>query len=94
MTSPSLAYQDAMNGIAILYDALSNAENELDKFKNPWIKCSERMPELDDDGHSEMVLVVGKKKIIQPNFLVDDEWVFLMDITHWMPLPELPKEQV
>ena len=73
MTAPSLAYQDAMNGIAILYDALSNAENELDKFKNPWIKCSERMPELDDDGHSEMVLVVGKKKIIQQNFLVDDE---------------------
>lgn len=34
MTAPSLAYQDAMNGIAILYDALSNAENELDKFKN------------------------------------------------------------
>ncbi len=33
MTAPSLAYQDAMNGIAILYDALSDAENELDKFK-------------------------------------------------------------
>lgn len=31
MTAPSLAYQDAMNGIAILYDALSYAENELDK---------------------------------------------------------------
>lgn len=39
MTSPSLAYQDAMNGIAILYDELSNAENELDKLKNPWVKC-------------------------------------------------------
>ena len=46
MTAPSLAYQDAMNGIAILYDALSNAENELDKLKNPWIKCSERLPKL------------------------------------------------
>ena len=92
MTAPSLAYQDAMNGIAILYDELAYAENELDKLKNPWIKCSERMPELDDDGRSEMVLVVGKKKIIQQNFLVDDEWVFSMDITHWMPLPELPKE--
>lgn len=92
MTAPSLAYQDAMNGIADLYNALSNAENELDKLKNPWIKCSERMPELDDDGHSKMVLVVGKKKIIQQNYLVDDEWVFLMDITHWMPLPELPKD--
>lgn len=48
MTSPSLAYQDAMNGIAILYDAFSNAENELDKFKNPWIKYNECMPSKDD----------------------------------------------
>lgn len=94
MTSPSLAYQDAMNGIAILYDALSNAENELEKFKNPWIKCSERMPELDDDGHSEMVLVAGRNGSIHLNFLIDDEWSLAMEATHWMPLPELPKEQV
>ena len=70
MTSPSLAYQDAMNGIAILYDELAYAENELDKLKNPWIKCSERMPEL------------------------DDEWSLAMEITHWMPLPQPPKEKV
>lgn len=57
-----------------------------------WIKCTERMPELDDDGHSEMVLVVGPKGIIQQNFLIDDEWVFPMEITHWIPLPELPEE--
>lgn len=92
MTSPSLAYQDAMNGIAILYDALSDAENELDKFKNPWIKCSERMPELDDDGHSEMVLVAGRNGSIRLNCLIDDEWSLAMEITHWMPLPQPPKE--
>ena len=40
MTAPSLAYQDAMNGIAILYY----------------------------------------------------DWEFGEDITHWMPLPELPKD--
>ena len=49
MTSPSLAYQDAMNGIAILYDALSNAENELDRLRNPWIKCSDRLPNVMPD---------------------------------------------
>ncbi len=58
-----------------------------------WIKCTERMPELDDDGHSEMVLVVGPKKIIQQNFLIDNEWVLPMEVTHWMPLPELPEEE-
>ena len=46
MTAPSLAYQDAMNGIADLYNALSNAENELDKLKNPWIKCNDKSPKV------------------------------------------------
>ena len=46
MTSPSLAYQDAMNGIAILYDASSNARKELDKLKNAWIKCSNKAPKV------------------------------------------------
>lgn len=50
------------------------------------------MPELDDDGHSEMVLVVGPKKIILQNFTIEDEWQLPMGITHWMPLPKLPEE--
>lgn len=94
MTSPSLAYQDAMNGITTLYDELSYAENELDKLKNPWIKCSERMPELDDDGRSEIVLVAGRNGSINLNFLIDDKWFNAMEVTHWMPLPQPPKEQV
>lgn len=57
-----------------------------------WIKCSERMPELDDDGYSEMVLVVGPQKIIYQNLLKDNEWVLPMEVTYWMPLPELPEE--
>ena len=57
-----------------------------------WIKCTERMPELDDDGHSEMVLAVDTKKRIHMNFLVDDEWILPAEITHWMPLPELPEK--
>lgn len=58
-----------------------------------WIKCTERMPELDDDGLSERVLVVGPEKIIQQNFLIYGEWVFPMDITHWMPLPDMPEDE-
>lgn len=58
-----------------------------------WIKCTERMPELDDDGHSEMVLAVGPKKVILQNFTVDDKWQLPMKVTHWMPLPELPEEE-
>ena len=59
-----------------------------------WIKCSERLPELDDDGHSEMVLVADRNGSIRLNYLIDDEWMVPIEVTHWMPLPELPKEQV
>lgn len=58
-----------------------------------WIKCSERMPELDDDGYSEMVLVVSSRGLIYQNYTIDNEWAVPTDITHWMPLPELPKDQ-
>ena len=92
MTAPSLAYQDAMNGIAILYEALSNAENELDKFKNTWIKCSDRLPDLDDDGYSERVLALDSDEDIIFSWIVNHDWEFGEDITHWMPLPELPKD--
>nr|DAK06701.1 MAG TPA: Protein of unknown function (DUF551) [Caudoviricetes sp.] len=93
MTAPSLAYQDAMNGIAILYDALSNAENELDKLKNAWIKCSERMPELDDDGYSEPVLAINEIGNIQVvSFYSGEGCDSCNEITHWMPLPQPPKE--
>ena len=57
-----------------------------------WIKCTERMPELDDDGASEVVLVVGPKRVILQNFTLDDIWQLPMEVTHWMPLPELPEE--
>lgn len=57
-----------------------------------WIKVTDCIPELDDDGHSEMVLVVGPKKIILQNFTIEDEWQLPMGITHWMPLPKLPEE--
>ena len=59
---------------------------------NTWIKCSERMPELDDDGHSEMVLALDTKNMIHLNFLRDDGWLLPAEVTYWMPLPELPEE--
>lgn len=59
-----------------------------------WIKCTERMPELDDDGFSEMVLVFSSSKNIYQNYVIDNEWAVDTDITHWMPLPQPPKEKV
>lgn len=62
-------------------------------MSNQWIKCSERMPELDDDGYSELVLAVSRNRSIHLNFLIDGEWVLTMEVTHWMPLPEPPEEE-
>lgn len=50
------------------------------------------MPELNDKGQSEIVLAVGPKKVIFQNFTVDGKWKLPMEVTHWMPLPELPEE--
>lgn len=92
MTSPSLAYQDAMNGIADLYNALSDAENELDKFKNPWIKCSDRLP----PNHTKVLCC--NRLTIAIATRVNDSWFtsissYPMHPTHWMPLPPPPKDE-
>lgn len=91
MTSPSLAYQDAMNGIAILYDALSDVENELDKLKNPWIKCTENLPEQG----VKCLVFDAETKYISINIIMEDgKWYVGYNITHWMPLPQPPKEKL
>lgn len=57
-----------------------------------WINCNERMPEVDENGCSETVLVVGKKGMVLLNFIYHYNWKLPMEVTHWMPMPELPEE--
>lgn len=58
-----------------------------------WIKVTDRLPELDDDGHSEMVLALDNKGMRHLNFLKDTGWLLPAGVTHWMPLPELPEKE-
>ena len=64
-----------------------------------WIKCSERMPDPGEDAH----LVHGKLYAIYGVFdytMRDGKWIWksvngndmTRFVTHWMPLPEPPKE--
>lgn len=69
--------------------------------KTPWISVEERLPEPEKD-----VIILNKRKQVDIDFLTDDfeggyywwksdEAIFCEDdeITHWMPIPELPKEE-
>lgn len=72
-----------------------------------WIPVSERLPEDEDDGETVLAVVFGKphknitlhhaimtaEYFYQGGWLVDEypEWENPI-VTHWMPLPEPPKE--
>lgn len=70
-------------------------------YTSPWISVKERLPEPEKE-----VIILDKRKHIDIDFLTDDgegghywwksdESIFCEDdeITHWMPIPELPKEE-
>ena len=55
-----------------------------------WIPVKERLPWK---GHC--ILALDERSVINITFRMDDQWAGVnpnIAITHWMPLPELPKE--
>ena len=65
--------------------------------KLPWISVNEKLPPVEKDNLSIKVIVVSNKgKIHFSRYDYDMEgWISsVLDIvfTHWMPIPELPKE--
>ena len=70
---------------------------------NRWIPCSERMPTMNEMRQSDCVLVFAlDENWIGMAYYIGDGWAFAdaqtkprletVEITHWMPLPEPPKE--
>ena len=77
-----------------LQEGLSIAD---DNPKLPWISVNEKLPPIEKDNLSIKVIVVSTKgKIDFSRYDYDMEgWISsILDIvfTHWMPIPELPKE--
>ena len=62
-----------------------------------WISVKDRLPEEGSVDNPNWVLIAVKRKDEEPfaimDFLVNGEWCgFGNEVTHWMPLSELPKE--
>jgi hypothetical protein len=68
---------------------------------SPWISVEDKLPELEKE-----VIILDKRKHTDIGFITDDgyggyywwkndETIWCKDdeITHWMPIPELPKEE-
>jgi hypothetical protein len=83
--------------IELLESKVKELSDRLVKSCPQWIPCSERMP-LDDE--SVLVYSPRCKKVFKAIYRTCSGcWVFSYDhiqiqepISHWMPLPELPKE--
>ena len=84
--------------IELLVGALRDA---LDK-QSKWISVEERLPEMYEDGSADIVLVTDGQFIHMAAYS-NEKWYFaecgemkepmFYKVTHWMPLPEPPKEE-
>lgn len=80
-----------------LVDALMYCEWIKDKFgEEKWIPVSERLPKTED---AVLCFIKnGKQDILQfdhfENLWIGQQWTYKRHaVTHWMPLPEPPKEE-
>lgn len=62
-----------------------------------WISVKDRLPKGECVVYSSkfdemMIGYIGEAQDSDTGYLAENEGEFLYDVTHWMPLPELPKE--
>ncbi len=79
------------------------AKESAELLERRWIPVAERLPELKNWGASKLVLgiVQNESGFPPPNpcfcvYLGNQQWTIrgrMATITHWMPLPEPPKEE-
>ena len=84
---------DAIEELSRLHEAqrqnlitLMNEDPEME-----WIPVTERLPSV---GEKVLVITIGKgKQYVETDMLLaTGEWFDYGNVTHWMPLPEPPKE--
>jgi hypothetical protein len=88
---------DAIESMSEAYDKLSRHMDDLAALMPRWIPVSERLPEARD----HVIVYAGFFQPFNEVSYIDAEgkWRFAYDdtevpiVTHWMPLPEPPKEE-
>ena len=99
---------DAIEELDTLLDGVT-ADNDalcetIERMKKPhWIPVTERLPDCEalalnalkgSHGYHEYLLgYVGADSESDTGFRCESEGEILMNVTHWMPLPEPPKER-
>ena len=89
-------------GDALAYIERLEFEHDAALAKVPkWISVEERLPEMYEDGSADIVLVTDGQFIHMAAYS-NENWYFaecgemkepmFYKVTHWMPLPESPKE--
>lgn len=75
------------------YEDLGEPE-ELQR-KPEWISVEDRLPEVDETGYTYVLVCMDDEFITTADFTTDESfglWEDSGEVTHWMPLPEPPKE--
>lgn len=92
----------------ITYDVLNKAERAISEMPaanvqpvNGWISVKDRMPKIPEPDELYYCFLVTDGIWIHMAYYTEDGWLFadsgqmkemFYEVTHWMPLPERPKE--
>lgn len=84
---------DAVKSVIPLMVDRMEIKTNLDS--NDWIPCSERMPE----DNSLVLIIGGGHRCIavynesKQRFYLEDDYYEVSQVTHWLPVPEIPQEE-